>query len=264
MTEKNYALITGASSGIGRAIAFAFAKQGLNLILVARSEDKLEAVKKAIQLENPEIAILISICDLSKPEEVDRLYEWSKDYKISRWINCAGLGSHHTIEGQDVDHIRLMLATNIDALMALSTYYVNDYADVEGACLVNVASTVGYGITSGSPSYSASKFFVTSFTEALYWEMKDRPITIKQLVPAATATGFMQAARPFEINPKPKENFNGNTSQEVAEALMQLLESDYFMVFADYNRDYQFVYTNPKFSHTLTKSSNPNLIYKED
>lgn len=271
MSEK-YTVITGASSGIGREIAKVFARKDKNLILVARRKERLEELKNEIICEDNNIDIEIIPCDLSDVNAVYELYEKLENYDLETLINDAGVGYNGKIINQDLKKISNMIKLNIEALTILSTLFANDYKDVEGTTLVNVTSTVGYGVTSRAPSYSATKFYVSAFTEALYWELKESgaKMRVKLLAPAMTFTEFL--ANALGKSREEAENINsmvagttgkkqGNTSKEIAEFLGELYESEELVGYAD-TVEYGLHMTGPHIPHSFTKEYNPNLLDK--
>ncbi len=271
MSEK-YTVIIGESSGIGRDMAKIFAKKGKNLILIARRKERLEELKSKILYQNNNIDIEIIPCDLSDMDAVYELYEKLGNYNLEMLINNAGIGYNGKIINQDLKKISNMIKLNIEALTILSTLFANDYKDVEGTTLVNVTSTVGYGVTSKAPSYSATKFYVSAFTEALYWELKESgaKMRVKLLAPAMTFTEFL--ANALGKSREEAENINsmvagnagkkqGNTSEEIAEFLGELYESEEFLGYAD-TVEYGLHMTGPHIPHSFTKTYNPNLLDK--
>lgn len=143
MNEIKYAVVTGASSGIGYETAKEFAKRGKNIIAAARTEDRLSALKSEIQSACPDIDVVISSVDLSENEEVHRFYESVKDYPLDTWINCAGFGNYSSVAEQNIDKTENMLRLNVEALTILSTLFVRDFFEVDGAQLINVSSCGG-------------------------------------------------------------------------------------------------------------------------
>jgi uncharacterized protein len=135
------ALITGASAGIGKALAYQFAQQGFNLILVARRSEALEQIKQdlencySIQVEN-------RIFDLAVTSQAANLYEAVKPHHIDVWINNAGFGDYDLAWDTDISKVMNMVDLNVRALTDLSLRYIKDYVD-EDAVLINVSSVGG-------------------------------------------------------------------------------------------------------------------------
>ncbi|MDQ0206624.1 SDR family NAD(P)-dependent oxidoreductase [Alkalicoccobacillus murimartini] len=237
----NYTVITGASSGIGYESALAFAAKGKNLIIVARRENKLEELKATIQTINPELDVVIQTADLSQSEQAYTLYHQLKEYKIETWINNAGLGeSSSSVLTQDLDNVDTMLQVNIQSLTILSTLYARDYANVEGTQLINVSSALGYVIALGSVAYSASKYYVSAFTEGLATELEKSGATLKAkiLAPAITETEFMSPGITGKVDYSsitPKFH----TAKQMAGFMINLYDSNEVVGIVDENYEFQ-------------------------
>lgn len=227
--SKQYTVITGASAGIGWATAKLFAQKGKNLILVARRLERLEQLRKEILAQEPAVDIKIKVVDLSEMDQVYTLYEDLKEVKIETWINNAGFGDFSTIAEQSLATIESMLAVNVTALTLLSTLYVKDYRDVEGSQLINVSSGAGYNLYPNCVTYTASKFFVSSFTENLAHELRDAgaKLAVKLVVPEATETEFIQVASGSSEPTDYSQIFERfTTSKELAQDIWTLYQSD--------------------------------------
>ncbi|MCM3175849.1 MULTISPECIES: SDR family oxidoreductase [unclassified Paenibacillus] len=236
-----YTVITGASSGIGYETALAFAARGKNLILVARRLDKLEELQSTIQGIDPKVNVIVQQSDLSVTTEAYALYNNLKQYEIETWINNAGLGEGSVIAEQNLDKVETMLRVNIESLTILSTLYVRDYADVEGTQLINVSSALGYAIAVGSVAYSASKYYVSAFTEGLAkeLELKGAKLKAKILAPAITETEFVQKSIDAEAFDYKANMPKYHTAKEMAGFMMDLYEHDDVVVgIVDQNYDF--------------------------
>ena len=160
MVQKKgaYTVITGASSGIGDETAKAFAARGRNLVVAARRQDNLEALKKDILSNNPALDVVVRATDLSVMENVYQFYESLKEYPLDTWINNAGFGNYDSVAHQDLRKIESMLHLNVEALTILSSLFVRDYKDTEGTQLINISSCGGYTIVPTAVTYCAAKF----------------------------------------------------------------------------------------------------------
>lgn len=228
MNEKKYVVITGASSGIGRAAAKAFAKRNKNLVLAARRTEKLEELRDEIRMINPALDAVICPVDLSKTEDVYAFYESLKDYSLQTWINNAGFGNYASVAKQDLEKIGRMLRLNVEALTILSSLFVRDYKDVPGTQLINVSSCGGYTIVPTAVTYCASKFYVSTFTEGLARELREAKAVMKAkvLAPAATKTEFGKKANNTDVYDYDEAFETYHTSEQVAEFLLELYDSD--------------------------------------
>ena len=175
MVQKKgaYTVITGASSGIGDETAKAFAARGRNLVVAARRQDNLEALKKDILSNNPALDVVVRATDLSVMENVYQFYESLKEYPLDTWINNAGFGNYDSVAHQDLRKIESMLHLNVEALTILSSLFVRDYKDTEGTQLINISSCGGYTIVPTAVTYCAAKFYVSTFTEGLARELEE-------------------------------------------------------------------------------------------
>ncbi|MBL4987352.1 SDR family NAD(P)-dependent oxidoreductase [Bacillus safensis] len=248
-----YTVITGASSGIGYEAALAFAARGKNLILAARRLDKLQELKKKIHDQYPDIKVVIQSVDLTNIEQVYSFYESLSDYELDTFINNAGFGHFGSIGEQDLSKIGDMLHLNIEALTILSTLFVRDYEQVEGAQLINISSRAGYTVVGNAVTYSATKFYVSAFTEGLALELKGKgaKLQAKVLAPSATESEF--AKRSLDVD---EFEYEGNfkkyhTSKEMAACMLELYESEKTVGIVD-GKTFEFELKDMIFSHAGT------------
>lgn len=260
---KRYAVITGAGSGIGRATSKYFASKGFNLIVVDVNEKNLLALREEID-SGTEVQVMV--CDLSKESQVFELYGKTKAFDVAVWINNAGLGNLCPLLETDVHKALLLNRVNVDATAILTLLFAQDYQDKEAA-LINISSWNGYSVTQGNPLYSATKFYLSALSEALYWELKrdNKPMKIKIICPAATKTAFVKASSVnadsnIEID---YDELYGkyNTAEEVAGFIYEMYESDELIGYAD-GTDYSFHKVGPKLPHTYNKNEIPCLLIR--
>ncbi|PAE07497.1 oxidoreductase [Terribacillus saccharophilus] len=236
-----YTVITGASSGIGYETALEFAARGKNLIIVARRLDKLEELKTAIHNINPQLDVIIRTADLSVTEQAYNLYNNLKGYEIETWINNAGLGDSAFVAEHNLNKVETMLRLNIESLTILSTLFVRDYAEKEGTQLINVSSALGYAIAVGTVTYSASKYYVSAFTEGLAkeLELKGAKLKAKVLAPAMTETEFAKNATDLDSF-NYKENLPMyHTAKQVAGFMMEIYDSNAAVGIVDQNYEFK-------------------------
>lgn len=187
---KFYTLITGATSGIGHEIAKIYAEKGENLILVARRGEILADFQR--QYANVEIVEM----DLANPENAKRLFEITEQrgLKVSRLINNAGFGVFGDFIETDLEREMNMVNLNIQTLMILTKLYLQPMKERNQGEILNVSSIAGEMPGPQMSVYYATKAFVTSFSKALRYELKDTNIKISILAPGTTATEFEKAA----------------------------------------------------------------------
>jgi short-subunit dehydrogenase len=187
----NATLITGASSGIGLELAKVFAKNGHNLVLVARSETTLNALKQEIE-KDFEVEVKILIKDLkyySTPEEIYREVT-NAGIHINILVNNAGFGTFGNFAETDLESELEMIQVNITALTHLTKLFLKDMLEQESGRILNVASTAAFQPGPLMAVYYATKAYVLSFSEAIAEELKDTKIRVTTLCPGPTKTNF--------------------------------------------------------------------------
>ncbi|MBZ4684095.1 MAG: isfD [Fusobacteriales bacterium] len=185
------ALITGASSGIGKELAYIHAENGGDLVLVARSGDKLETIKKDIE-EKYKVKVDIIVKDLSIPNSPFEVYNEikQKNIDIEYLINNAGFGGIGYFHKRDLSKDLAMINVNIVALTTLTHLFLQDFTKKNSGKILNVSSTASLLPGPLQAVYYATKAFVTSFSNAISEELKNTNITVTNLMPGATNTGF--------------------------------------------------------------------------
>ncbi|WED44124.1 SDR family NAD(P)-dependent oxidoreductase [Legionella cardiaca] len=186
-------LITGASKGIGHALAFEFAKQGHDLILCARDEELLKELSLAIRA-TCSIHIDIISMDLSHSDSASKLIESIKDYQIDCLVNNAGIGYLGDLVSMDSLDLNKLLQLNIVTLTELTRYFAKKFVEVGKGKILQVASTAAFQPGPYMAAYYASKAYVVSFSQALAYELKDTGVRLSILCPGPTQTNFFHAA----------------------------------------------------------------------
>ena len=188
---EKWTLITGASKGIGLDMAESYAKEGHNLILVARSIDLL---KKAADnfISNYKIKIEIIAQDLSIPESAGLVKKilLEKHIKVHTLINNAGIGIAGEFQEQNIDTIEKMSNLNMLTLTKLCHIFISDMKELGGGEILNVASTAAFQPGPFFSVYYASKAYVLHFSEGLHQELKKFNIKVSCLCPGPTQTNF--------------------------------------------------------------------------
>jgi short-subunit dehydrogenase len=219
-TKMKYALITGASKGIGRSMAIALARRKINLLLIARSANELIALQTEIKNQyNVEVDIL-SI-DLSQAQAPKLVYNWitEKDYASNFLINNAGYGLWGKFEELNLSAQLEMCQLNMITVTSLCHLLLPILSTEKKAYILNVCSTAAYQAVPTLAIYSATKAFVLSFTRALRFELKDGPVSVSCLSPGPVDTGFAHRAGLDAFN-KMAEKFNMRPD-EVAEIALK-------------------------------------------
>jgi short-subunit dehydrogenase len=195
----NTTLITGASSGIGEAFARKLAARGRNVLLVARSEDKLITLCNELGRSNSIRAQYVAL-DLSEPESPARLFEETekRGLFVDMLINNAGFGSMSEFSKLDLARELNMIDLNIKSLVALTHLFLQPMLKRKQGTIINVASTGSFQPVPLMATYAATKAFVLTFSEALWDENRPHGIHVMALCPGVTDTNFFEASRGFK------------------------------------------------------------------
>ncbi len=187
------ALITGASSGIGRDMARYLAQKGYDLIIAARREERLHELKE--ELKNVNVRCIKA--DLSSIEDCKRLYAQTKDENIDMLINNAGFGLAGEFLKTDLDTELNMIDTNIKALHILTKLYLNDFVKKDSGTILNVASSAAFMSGPLLSTYYATKNYVLRLSEAIYEELRKCGSNVKISVfcPGPVNTEFNRVAK---------------------------------------------------------------------
>lgn len=196
-------LITGASSGIGYELAKRFARDGRDLVLVARSRERLEEIGR--ELSGPTgVSVKLIAKDLSRPRAALDVFDELRreSLRIGVLVNCAGFGSFGPFAKADQEAEREMMQVNMIALTELTRLFVAEMLRAGEGRILNVASTAAFQPGPMMAVYYATKAYVLSFSEALAEELRGSGVTVSALCPGPTHTGFggragMERARLF-------------------------------------------------------------------
>jgi short-subunit dehydrogenase len=207
-----HALITGASSGIGEAIAHKLGKAGVGMVLVARRKDRLEAI--ASQYVNTEVLA----ADLVTPTGLDAVLARLRDTTrtpIDLVINNAGFGTSGPFADADAERLSNEISLNINALMRIAHEAVRQMQTRGHGYLLNVSSIASFQPGPGLAVYSATKAFVTSLTEALHEELRGSGVRVTALCPGLTHTEFQNISNTTGLESKFPE-FAWMSAEDVA------------------------------------------------
>ncbi len=192
--EKKWALVTGASGGIGLALARQLAARNYDLVLVARSKDALEGL--ALELRQAGREVLVCAMDLSRPDAAQQLFAQTeaKSIKPEVLINNAGIGCHGKFLDAPSQTLIDMLRLNTEALVMLSHLYGKEMKTRKRGYMLQVASTAAFQPLPYYGLYAATKSLVLSFSRSLSFESSADGVSSTALCPGPTATGFFLRA----------------------------------------------------------------------
>lgn len=183
-------VISGASKGIGKAIAIAFAKQGFNIIACARNENNLIALKNELSSINPSIEIHYFVADLSQKNQVKSFVSFilSNTDSIDILVNNAGVFLLGNVYDEDDENLETMINTNLYSAYYLTKGLLPSMVSQKKGHIFNISSIAGINAYKNGGSYSISKFAMQGFTKSLRNEMKDFGIRVTGVLPGATLT----------------------------------------------------------------------------
>lgn len=186
------ALITGASSGIGKDMAKYLSELGYDLILVARRKEKLEELAKSLETN-----VTIYAYDLTDEESVYKLYEITKEEDIDLLINNAGFGLFGTFEKTNLETELKMIDLNVKAYHILTKLFLQDFMKKDSGHILNVCSSAGFMAGPRLSTYYATKNYITKLTMAINEELRQKKSNVKisALCPGPVATEFNKVAK---------------------------------------------------------------------
>ena len=188
-----WAVVTGASSGLGALFAEKLAQRGLPLVLAGRDEARLAEVRQRVQRLAPGIDVELAVGDLGTHAGVDALVAVLGGRVIDVLVNNAGFGTYGRLTEIDADRDHDLIAVNVDALVRLTHAVLPGMLARGHGQILNVASTIAFQPAPYQATYGASKAFVLSFSQALWAETRGSGVTVTALCPGPTRTGFVDA-----------------------------------------------------------------------
>ena len=222
MSSSTYALITGASKGIGKSIANSLAKRKINVLLVARSQEALIQLAHELQTQYGIQAAYLAI-DLAETGAAQKVKNWcyQNAYSVHILVNNAGYGTWGRFDALTLKAQSEMLQLNMLTLVEMSYLLLPELKLHNQSYLLNVASTAAFQAMPSFSLYAASKSFVLSFSRGLRYELKDSRISVTCLCPGPVNTGFVDRAGLSFMKAK-AEKF-GMMPDEVAETAIKAM-----------------------------------------
>ncbi len=187
--NTEYVLITGASSGIGEALAHECAQRGLDLIVVALPGEKLSAVQETLERKY-RVRVQAYETDLTQPGAPEALYQWcvENEFTVKALVNNAGVGHQGAFENGGITNKLSLLQINMLVPVSLVHHFLPMLKGRKESFILNVGSMASFVPVPYKCLYSASKTFVLNFSRSLRFELKDTPIKVSCLCPGPTLT----------------------------------------------------------------------------
>jgi short-subunit dehydrogenase len=219
--QYQWVLITGASSGIGEIFALEMASKGKNVVLVARTESKLDQLSERIE-RTYQVRAEVIVSDLSEEDAPQKVYEecQNRGIEIDILINNAGFATHGWFEQVDRSRQQDEIMLNVLALTNMTHLFLPDMLQKENGAIINISSTAAFQPDPYMAVYGATKAYVLSFTEALYEENRKRGVQFLALCPGSTETSFFDVVGADEASVGKRD-----TPEHVVAVAMRALES---------------------------------------
>ena len=191
--QDRWAVVTGASSGLGRGIAARLADRGMSLVLTGRNEARLDEAAREIRRAAPFVTVETVVADISTRSGVSALLTSVGDRPIEVLVNNAGFGSYGLFTEADAHREDEEVAVDVGAVIALARAFLPGMLARRSGGILNVASTIAFQPAPYQAVYGASKAFVLSFSQALWAEARTAGVAVTALCPGPTRTGFVDA-----------------------------------------------------------------------
>ncbi|MFK7989918.1 MAG: SDR family NAD(P)-dependent oxidoreductase [Sandaracinaceae bacterium] len=220
LQRGEWALVTGASSGIGEAIARRLAMYGVSMVLTARSEAPLVTLAGELSAAHG-VGTRVLAADLATPGGIDGLIDAVRalELPIAHLVGNAGYGAYGPSAGLGGTVQRQMVTVNCEAIVGLTRALVPEMLERGQGGVLNVASTAAFQPAGGSAVYAASKAFVLHYTEALHEELRESPLHVTALCPGPVPTNFQARAGRVPASPdRPMACTAGQVAEEGVEA----------------------------------------------
>jgi len=205
----SFALITGASKGIGKAIAEILAARGYDLLLVARSGDLLEQVSREIHASTQRTCHWLAL-DLAENQAAESLFDWCHEnhYPVSILVNNAGYGLSGPFEKYSAREHAEMLQVNIITLTKLTRLFLPVLLQQPAGYILNIASSASYQAVPYLSAYAGSKSYVLNFSRGIHQELRNTNVSVTCISPGPTDTNFVNRANIGSKGKKAAERFN--------------------------------------------------------
>jgi hypothetical protein len=224
--NMDFAIVTGASGGIGRAIALELASRGYNLLLIARNQGALQSISQEITDKFSRIVHHLSL-DLSLESSPAKVLNFCKEQNIdpSVLVNNAGYGLWGDFESLSVSEQLNMMHLNMDCMVNLTHMFLPHLKSKVRSFILNISSTAAYQAVPTMTVYAASKSFVVSFSRGLRHELKNTSVSVSVASPGPVSTGFMNRAGMKESWLIKRSEKYSMTPEEVAKKLVNKMLS---------------------------------------
>jgi hypothetical protein len=220
MNARPFAVVTGASRGIGADYARALAAKGYDLLLVARDRDRLDRLAAEIKSAVP-VSVDVAVQDLSQPEAAHQLFVSARALRPATdlLVNNAGFGLYGPFAEQPMPRIQEMLRLHVNTIVESIRLFLPDMIERRSGAIINVASVAGFMPLAYMAEYAATKAFLIVFSQALAEEVRASGVRVQACCPGSTETEFHQTA-----GTHPRSPFGSQPSPDVVAASLRAIE----------------------------------------
>ena len=192
----NITFITGGANGLGESFAKLYAKDNNNLLLIDIDENNLLRVKNELSALHPDIFIDTLVADLTKVEELKRVYQYTvdKDYFVNNLVNCAGFGDQNDFIDMDIDKQIAMTNLNCNALLYFTRVFLTKMKEKDEGHIINISSIAGFLPGPYMCTYHATKGYVLLLGEAISYELRKTNVKLLTLCPGPFLSEFVKKA----------------------------------------------------------------------
>ncbi len=224
-SQQQVAIVTGASAGIGRAVALRLAKNGYGVVLAARSENKLRLLQQDIEQTGG--SALTVCCDVSDPNDLSILHGKTVEQfgRIDVLVNNAGVDCFEHFEQLEFDQILQTIEVNVTGTMLLTRLVLPNMLEQKSGCVINMASTAGKHCPAFGAVYGATKAALIGFTEGLRGEYLDRGVLSTAVCPGFTKAGGMYDRMTAAVGRGTSAAVGSTTVDAVTDAVMKAIRS---------------------------------------
>ncbi len=221
-------VITGGNSGIGQALAYAFARKGSIVVILARNKQRLQATLQYLQVYNKQSAAYV--CDVTQQKKVEHTFKaiLKKYGSIDILVNNAGFGMYRGFHASSIEDFRSLMNTNYFGTVYCTKAVLPSMLQHKKGRIVNIASVAGKAGFPGNAGYCASKFAVVGLSEVLHYELKDKGIAVHLICPGAVETAFPKNSPGYEFFDHKRRHTYIITPEDVAKATLDALEKNRF------------------------------------
>ena len=188
-----WAVVTGASNGIGKEIAIYLAELGFNLVIVARSQEKLKALATDLTMKNS-IKTLVIPCDLNERSAITEILKQTENLEVGLLVAAAGFGSSGAFLNTKLVNELNMLKTNCEVPLSMSYFFGERFVKQKRGGIILFSSLLGFQGAPNSANYAATKGYIQCLGEGLYVELKPHNVDVRISAPGPVATGFAEVA----------------------------------------------------------------------